>query len=134
MNTNWKLVEVMRVPAGERARAVGDHPLSPPIVTVWETLYRWEAQIQVFTKTPEPPKTEDESAELKELRRKANCWDMLLEARNAAWRAPESSWWKMVAKEKGLIEGCKACRAELGISLSEARDCVEGYLSGLKKE
>ena len=67
--------------------------------------------------------------DLAELRRKAGCWDALQDARRQANLSPDDSGWKAIARQEGLIPGTRACRASLGISLTEARDCVASYLA-----
>ena len=70
-----------------------------------------------------------EYAAAAEMARRARCWDSLQEARRLAHQTPAGEGWKKVADAEGLLAGVRSCRAELGLSLSEARDCVEGYLN-----
>lgn len=51
----WQLIGEVKVPVGQRDREATDHPLSPPVVTVWETQYQWQATLLAQTKTKEPP-------------------------------------------------------------------------------
>lgn len=51
----WRLVGEERVPAGVRPVEVTDHPLSPPMVTVWKTRYRWERVENAVTEDKFPP-------------------------------------------------------------------------------
>ena len=69
-----------------------------------------------------------DAEELAELKFHAQCWNDLVNARTAAKRAPDDSGWKRAAVEEGPVAGILMCRAEYGISLREAKHCVEDFL------
>lgn len=69
-----------------------------------------------------------DSKELAEIKRKARLWDDLMEARNTTKEDPDDTGWKRAAREQGLMEAIRQCRAAYGYSLMEAKYCVHKYL------
>lgn len=66
-----------------------------------------------------------------EMQRKASLWDSIQEARRITADDPADAEWKRYA-HINKIAAIKACRAAHGLSLSEARDSVEAYLSAAR--
>ncbi len=88
-----------------------------------------EAQILRMTK-----ERDAQAEKIKELELKAAQWDSLIAARAMTSAQPETAKWKAIARNPlRTIEAIKDCRAENGLSLREARDCVEAYIASLRE-
>lgn len=70
-----------------------------------------------------------------ELEHKAGLWDSLMAARDTTAVLDAAADWKVAARDpRRKVEAVKLCRAAHGLSLLEAKCCVEAYIRDIHAE